>query len=222
MSINIVDILIGDKPKLHTVTGDKGLWDFHSNTNLLKDLDKILDNSLQTLEIGAGWSTVVFANSKSQHTCITQAHQETELIKNYCQQKNIDTSKINFIVGNSDIVLPQLPVNQKFDIILIDGSHSFPIPFIDWFYTSKHLKPNGIMIIDDADIKSCNILLQFLESDTDWKIKIRNQNYAFFIKQTDIPPQNWWRNQNFSKIKVGLLGSAENIKFKLGRILKRK
>ena len=38
------------------------------------------------------------------------------------------------------------------DLVLIDGSHSFPQVFIDWYYTQSALKVGGALLVDDVHI----------------------------------------------------------------------
>lgn len=209
----ISHILLKEKPKLHILINNSCPQDFHSNINLLKHIELILKSSNKTLEIGAGWSTVVFAFIGTRHIVIDPIKQEFEQIKKYCTKKNIPTSKIKFITGKSELILPKIVTKEKLDFILIDGNHAFPFPTIDWYYTSLILKVNGYMVIDDIDIKSCNILYQFMKSDRAWKLIIQKQNFAIFQKININIHADWWRTQNFSQRKIGLFGAWEKIKF---------
>jgi hypothetical protein len=39
------------------------------------------------------------------------------------------------------------------DLVLVDGSHSFPqVFFIDWFYTAGALKIGGHLLVDDVHV----------------------------------------------------------------------
>lgn len=220
--MDVIDTLIKDQAQLHIVKGNNISHDFHSNINLLKKLKQILNSNHQTLEIGSGWSTVIFTQISTQHICITPYQPEIELVKNYCNQKKIDTNKTTFICERSEFVLPKLPTEATFDVVLIDGRHAFPSPIIDWFYTAIHLKLGGTMIIDDINIRSCQIVYQFMKSDNNWKLKEQHQNYALFIKQGYNINTSWWRKENFSKYKMGLGGILERIKFEVGRKLKQR
>ena len=58
-----------------------------------------------------------------------------------------------FIEKKSYEALPELLKlhgNNTFDCIFIDGWHTFDYTLIDFFYSDLLLKPNGIIIIDDA------------------------------------------------------------------------
>jgi hypothetical protein len=51
------------------------------------------------------------------------------------------------------------------DLILLDGKHAFPWPVVDWFYTADRLKQGGLMIIDDAQMRSVGVLRDFMAAD---------------------------------------------------------
>jgi hypothetical protein len=87
-------------------------------------------------------STVVFALKGSRHTVIAPAPSEFEITKIYCRERGIPTSQINFIAEPSQTVLPALE-SGPLDLVLIDGGHGFPTPYIDWFFTAGKLKKVG-------------------------------------------------------------------------------
>ena len=103
----------------------------------------------KTLETGAGVSTVLFALKGTQHTCIVPDQTQVQGIKEICNQNQISTDKIDFRIDGSENVLPQLRP-AGLDLVLIDGCHGFPAPFIDWHYAGSGLKANGILIVDDT------------------------------------------------------------------------
>ncbi len=123
----------------------------------------------KTLETGAGCSTLVFAYCKSQHTAVTPSLSEINLIKEYAAANDILFDKVDFVQQSSDYFLPRNE-DDGFDLILLDGKHAFPWPVIDWFYTADKLKKDGLMIIDDAEMKSVSILTDFMKADTGWKM----------------------------------------------------
>jgi hypothetical protein len=47
------------------------------------------------------------------------------------------------------------------DIVLIDGAHAFPFPFLDWYFTASALKAGGLLVIDDVQIATGTILADF-------------------------------------------------------------
>lgn len=109
-------------PKFHTC-GDGKKISHRISTRLLQFLDTQLSKGINTLETGAGTSTVLFAINKCNHTCITPNQNETQKIKQFC--KHYKLNKVNMITQQSEEILPNLKT-KKLDLILIDGRHAFP------------------------------------------------------------------------------------------------
>lgn len=134
----------------------------------LRFIDEHVDESSATLETGCGLSTAVFALKRSRHTVIAPAPREFEITKAYCRDRGIPTEQINFITEPSQTALPALEL-PPLDLVLIDGGHGFPTPYIDWFYTAGKLKKGGFLIVDDVCLWSCQILRDFLAQQPHWE-----------------------------------------------------
>lgn len=128
-----------------------------------------INDQCNTLETGCGLSTVVFALTGSRHTVIAPAPSEFEVTKSYCRERGIPTDQIDFIAEPSQKVLPALE-SPPLDLVLIDGGHGFPTPYVDWFYTAGKLKKGGFLIVDDVWLWSCQILRDFLNEQPQWKL----------------------------------------------------
>ena len=121
----------------------------------------------KTLETGAGCSTLVFAFCGSDHIAVTPSLSEINLITKYGVSHEILMDKVKFVQESSDHFLPRCK-EDEFDLILLDGKHAFPWPIVDWFYTAEKLKQGGLMIIDDAAMKSVSVLVDFMKVDNGW------------------------------------------------------
>ena len=147
-----VEELLADPPKLHLRSSRSGAGDGPGLTNQWKLSDEELlfisrhvAKSSRTLETGAGCSTILFAMLGSRHTCIVPDQPLVDRILAFCNEKQIPTANLSFIVGISERVLPQLK-DQDFDLVLIDGRHGFPQPFLDWYYAAELLKVGGYVV----------------------------------------------------------------------------
>jgi len=134
----------------------------------LRFISENIDDECNTLETGCGFSTVVFALTGSRHTVIAPAPGEFEITKTYCRERGIPTDQIEFIAEPSQKVLPALEL-PPLDLVLIDGGHGFPTPYLDWFYTAGKLKKGGFLIVDDVWLWSCEILRDFLNEQPEWE-----------------------------------------------------
>ena len=148
--------------------------------------------SSQTLETGAGISTLIFAIKGAEHTVVTPSETEIELICEYAKKKNIDLDKIRFIGQPSEKFLPNLDV-QNLDMVFLDGKHAFPWPVLDWFYSADKLKLGGIMMVDDARMKSVKILVDFMRVDPGWSLlkSFGDNNFAFRKERDSIHDVAW-------------------------------
>jgi predicted O-methyltransferase YrrM len=61
--------------------------------------------------------------------------------------------------------LPQLLAEKaKFDLVLIDGWHSFDYAFLDYFYADLLLEPGGVLIFHDTGWPSVERVCRFVEA----------------------------------------------------------
>lgn len=200
--LNKIDELYKEFPNFH---------DYDRNWSIDRDIvDWICENTLEgynTLETGCGYSTIAFILSKSNHTVISPSESEHLNIKNWCIKHSIDLSRTTFITEKSQNVIHSV-CNEPLDIVLIDGCHSFPVTFIDWYYTSNKIKKNGRIIIDDIQIITGEIINKFLSTENDrWeleKISKFNQGSKQFDKtviykclRNNVNDYNWWGEQKF-------------------------
>jgi hypothetical protein len=160
--------LLAAQPKLHKDRHGE-LVSYQASEEVLSFIDRHVTENSRTLETGAGISTILFALKGSEHICVVPSQGQIDRIKHYCQGHQISSNKIDFQLHNSEVILPILNP-QDLDLILIDGCHGFPIPFIDWFYATSHLKKDGILIIDDTQIWTGAVLKEYLLSEPEWEL----------------------------------------------------
>src|SRR5208283_4515274 len=147
---SILDKLNKDCPPFHN-DWRGGLISWNSNMNLLQAMEGYLAPGMRTMEIGSGYTTIVFAHTECVHTCITPVQEEVDRIKNYCGASGISLGKTDFLVGGSVSFLPSFAAGG-FDFIFIDGARRCPFPVVDWFFSAVLLKDSGLVVINDTDI----------------------------------------------------------------------
>jgi hypothetical protein len=75
---------------------------------------------------------------------------------------------------------------------LIDGAHGFPLPSIDWYYGARLLKVGGIIAIDDVQLWSVKILVDFLKGEKDWThLKTIEAKTSFFRLDQPFSYEEW-------------------------------
>ena len=160
-------------------------------------LDNVLKKNDYTLETGSGISTIFFLIKETNHIAISPNADECELIKKYCEMNDISLKKLQYYIDFSEKLLPKLELaDESLDSILIDGCHGFPYCSIDWFYLKDKLKINGLLVLDDIDVFSCNFLYKFLCYETEnWKLVYKNKKSAVFKKINKLKRIEWFQQR---------------------------
>lgn len=99
----------------------------------------------------------------------------------------------------------------ELDLVLVDGSHSFPLPFIDWFYAQGALRDGGVLVIDDVQIWTGRVLRDFLRAEPGWTpVAEWAGRVAAFTKGADAVAARMWRRQPYvaRRSPDGRLGQA--------------
>lgn len=104
-------------------------------------------------------------------------------VNNLLEELNLSKSMHNFIEDYSINFFNR--TNELYDLVFIDGDHSYNGTMTDLIGSNKILKKNGLMIIDDVlhyDVKKA--LSNFLEKNNNYKkIDINLATMNFYIKR---------------------------------------
>ena len=143
--------------------------------NLIKDNSEIT----QTLEIGCAYGIASLficsglENRKNNKHIIIDPFQDSDY--KGIGLLNLDKSGINFyehINKKSEFILPELSVSkpESFDLIFIDGWHTFDHTMIDLFYANKLIKKNGYIVIDDCRYHSVSKAVSYFSNYPSYSI----------------------------------------------------
>jgi len=148
--------------------------DVEANWGLTEDalafLVDVVGRDHRTLETGVGYSTVLFAVRGAHHTVVSPFEFEHDRVRAWCEEHDVDLSRVSFVAQASQQALPELEATPL-DLVLIDGDHAFPTPFIDFYYAARRLVPGGLLVLDDTHVRSCALLAEFLRADTPrWRV----------------------------------------------------
>jgi hypothetical protein len=195
--------LLDDAPAIHGATGEALL-----THGLLEEALAFIDEKVRpgdrTLETGSGYSTILLAIKGAEHTCVVPNQPEVDRILAYCEGRSIDTALLSFYVAPSERVLPGLEL-PSLDLALIDGSHSFPQVFLDWFYTGHALAVGGHLLIDDVHVWTGRVLRDFLVEEPEWALLDElGGRTAIFAKTAQTDPDRLWTHQPYVLAKTQL------------------
>jgi hypothetical protein len=168
MAMNVQDLLWGKGPRLHVNEGQA--LSYQVMDEVLLFLAGHMREGMHTLETGIGVSTLLFAMKRCVHTCIAPLADEAERVRDFAREKTLPLDTVTFRIDTSERVLPGLE-GEALDLVLIDGSHGFPVPFIDWYYTADRLKVGGLLVLDDTQLWTVHVLKEFLLKEPEWRIE---------------------------------------------------
>lgn len=166
--MNVQDLLWGKGPRLHVNEGQAQSYQVMDEVLLF--LAEQAREGLHTLETGIGVSTLLFAMNRCEHTCIAPLAEEVERTQNFAREKALPLDTVTFQIDTSERALPSLE-GEPLDLVLIDGAHGFPVPFIDWYYTADRLKVGGLLILDDTQLWPVHVLKEFLLREPEWHLE---------------------------------------------------
>lgn len=178
-----------ERPRFHhaSYAAPAGARSWAISDPVLEWLAANLPEGGTTLETGAGYSTVLFAARSARHIALSYTADEMRLIGEWCAAHGLATDHVEHHAGRSQDFLPRLEI-PLLDCVLIDGDHSFPVPYFDWYYTADRLKPGGLLLNDDLHLRSCLVLDQFLEGEASagrWRRTARLKNTSVWQRLTE-------------------------------------
>ncbi|HJQ32239.1 MAG TPA: class I SAM-dependent methyltransferase [Pyrinomonadaceae bacterium] len=157
---------------------------------VLRLIDEHVGASSKTLETGCGTTTALFALKGADHVCISPLESEVGRVREYCREHGISDARVTYHLEYSESVLPRLDL-KDLDLILIDGGHGFPLPFIDFFYTAKFLKVGGLLLIDDVHLWTGKVLKDFLAAEKEWELRQTFRKTVVFAKLEEWTVKEW-------------------------------
>lgn len=169
-------------------------------TESLRRIEEILPAEIESsVETGCGKSTILFSNVASRHKVFTLDDRSfAESSVTFFQECSLPRNeRIEVIFGPTQKTLPGYSFNEPFDVILIDGPHSYPFPEIEYYFLYQHIKRGGYLIIDDLVIPTIGRLADFIAEDDMFElVEIVGCNTAIF-RRTDAPTfdptgDGWW------------------------------
>jgi len=192
MTQNIIDQLLADNPKLHTLSAEHaellgtygvrvepGAANHAVPPEVLRYFAKVVKPDHLTVETGGGYTTVALTSLARHHTCVTIDRECVELTREYMSRVGLPENKVTFMVESSDTALPKLPEDARFDFAFIDGNHAYPFPAVDWHYLDLRLKVGGLLGLDNTEIRAVYDQCRFLEENQTYELVDRFENHAY-------------------------------------------
>jgi predicted O-methyltransferase YrrM len=178
VSMIALEDLLARPPALHAGGTTWGI-----SLRLAHFLDAAVEPGASTLEIGAGLSTIIMLRrGVARHISVTPYGAEFDAIRASCARMGIDATPLEAVCLSSQAYLPTAPL-PALDLVLIDGAHGFPGPFVDWYYTVESLRIGGLMVVDDLQLVTGHIMADFMRADAKWDEVVRDDRFAVYRKR---------------------------------------
>lgn len=107
------------------------------------------------------------SNGKGQHTAIDPYQNSiwngigTQNVRSLGMEK-----RFRCITEPSGLALAKaLANNERFEMIFIDGDHLFDGVMVDIYYANRLLVPGGVMVLDDAPMRSLRAAISWVEAN---------------------------------------------------------
>jgi predicted O-methyltransferase YrrM len=220
-----VDRILADPPVVHPMEASAnprmGVW--ATEPECYRFLAAHCPAGTRTLETGSGLSTVLFAALGAEHICCTAGQEEADRVLAHCASRGIDASGLRFEVGSSHRTLPPLEAaGIERDLVLVDGSHAFPLPAVDWFYGAALLRAGGVLVVDDLELPAVRVLSRFLDKDPRWARLAGTRKWCAWERRVGGTLSEDWTEQSFyGQPRNPLLAAARRVVGKLRHELAR-
>jgi predicted O-methyltransferase YrrM len=193
----VVERLLTDPPRVHAelhAPPELGVW--LTERQCYELIAARCGPGSRTLETGLGLSTALFLALGAEHTCIVPSETQVAELRRYCDERAIPTGGLHVELGRSEDVLPTLRLDPL-DLVLVDGSHGFPTPMIDWFYGTRLLRRGGVVVLDDRQLPAVAMVVGYLDTDPRWRSVGRTAKWAAVERLTDELVGEDWYDQPF-------------------------
>jgi hypothetical protein len=168
-----------------------------SNEALRAMLERSPRPLARSAETGTGRSTLLLSNLSGSHVVFTKDDRgDGDSLDRVRSSPLLISTAVEFVIGATQLTIPRYTFAGDLDLAFIDGPHGFPFPALEYYYLYPHLRPGGLLIIDDVQIPSINFMFSFLARDEMWRLDEVVGNTAFFSR-TDAPTfdplgDGWW------------------------------
>jgi predicted O-methyltransferase YrrM len=170
---------------------------------IARTLAELLDGSVGpgsvVLETGVGLSTLVILHRQPrQHLAVQPDPEAFAAILDLAAQQGIDTRKFLAVVARPQDYLPSADL-PDLDLVLLEGDHAFPRPFVEWYYAAEKLRIGGLMIVDNPKLRTGTILADFMRADPKWEEVIRDKanHVAIYRKRVHPVHDDDWARQPY-------------------------
>ncbi len=129
-------------------------------------------------ETGSGRSSLLLSHLSADHTIFSVDGAGS--LSRVRTSPLLRAETVSIVEGASQLTLPEFNPRQPLELVLLDGSHAYPVPEIDYFHLFPHLAVGGLLIVDDIHIPTIRNMFRFLKEDDMFTLVEVAGHTAFF------------------------------------------
>ena len=160
--------------------------------------------TIHTCETGCGSATVAFSHYAASHVAFCDVHESSDAadLQYVRTHPEFRPEIVSFVLGAKAETLLAAPLPREIDVLLLNGSHAYPIPDLEYLALGRYLKPQGVLALSDIRIPTVKRLFDFLLQDEGFRLHQVSDSSAFFFRLSD---HAWhevrdWRAQRYNRL----------------------
>jgi Methyltransferase domain len=191
--------LLANLPKLHRWGGEEQVGGLTSaiGERMITELGRY--DSPRVIETGAGATTLLFCClDPGALVSIAPNAELRDRIFAEATNRQIAVTRLFFVCDRSELALPRIAADRhRFDVGLIDGSHSWPSAFVDFCYINMMMPAGGTLFVDDIHLYSVSQLFNLLRQQEEFEHVALDNKMATFRKLVDRPFLPEWNAEPY-------------------------
>jgi Methyltransferase domain len=193
-------------PLLHTWDGGRTWNTGGFDRRALEIITAVIDRNFPSpriLETGCGNSTISFLLCDPVEVVAICPDKELfDRIMDYCSRQSISTAALRPIVGCSEWELPRIAQQSAasgthFDVALIDGSHNWPVVFVDFCYVHAVTREGSLILVDDIQLHTARELANLLMEQPGFALEEELGKTLIFRKTSNSTSMPEWNHQPY-------------------------
>jgi len=167
------------------------------NARVLTTVAKHLPSLTRSAETGTGKSTLLFSHLSQDHTVFTcDDAGDGDSLRAVQESPLLNGNHVRFVLGPTQRTLPAFEFHGMLDAVLIDGPHGYPFPELEYYFFYPHIRPGGLLIVDDVNIPTISHLVDVVRQEEMFEM-VDSAHCTVFFRRTDSPERdpigdNWW------------------------------
>jgi hypothetical protein len=191
-------------------------WAGTVDTSVIAALERLAPKPLRwSMETGCGKTTILLSNLSEHHHVFAEDDlgEKYSSIRYYRDCPATQNDRVALVAGSTRRTLPQFAFETPIDLALLDGPHAYPFPELEYYFVYPHIRPGGLLVIDDIHIPTIHRMHRFLAEDDMWNLVHIERTTAFFTR-TDAPTfwplGDGWEFQKYNKARFPVTPAAQS------------